>query len=62
MATRTKHEIERINEFEKKWKIKTNNNKLKIIPIAVLKKQDIIINGTKIDFSEKRKVLGLNMT
>lgn len=62
MATRTKHEIERINDFERKWKIKTNNNKFKIIPIAVVKKLDIIINGNKIDYSDKGKVLGLTLT
>lgn len=35
MATRTEQEIRKINEFERKWKIKTNNNKFKIIPVAV---------------------------
>lgn len=39
MANTTKNEIEKINNvYEKKWKIKTNNNKFKIIPLAVKKK------------------------
>ncbi len=39
MAIRTVREIEKINLFEKKWKIKTNINKFKIFPIAVKKKK-----------------------
>ncbi len=30
-------EIERIGKFERKWKIKTSEEKFKIIPIAQLK-------------------------
>lgn len=53
MVNRVKSEIEKsITIYERKWKIKTNN-KFKIIPIAVTKKQDIIINNTKIDYSDQ---------
>lgn len=54
-------EITKINKFEEDWKIKTNKNKFKIIPIAVKKKDDIIIEGTKIDYSLQGKVLGLTI-
>lgn len=62
MADRTKKEIGKINTYEKQWKIKTNNNKFKIIPIAITKKHDIIINGDKINYSDQGKVLGLTLT
>lgn len=39
-----------------------NNNKFKIMPTAVTKKQDIIINNTKIIYSDQGKVLGLTIT
>ncbi len=61
MANRTTSEIEKINEYEKKWKIKTNKNKFKIIPLAVKKKNDIVIDGTPIQYSESGKVLGIRI-
>ena len=61
MANRTVSEIEKINEFEKKWKIKTNKSKFKIIPISVKKKNDIIIDGHLIPYSDYGKVLGVKI-
>lgn len=57
MAQRTKTEIENINLYEKKWKIKTNKGKFRIIPLAAKKRNDIILDGTPIKYAEKRKVL-----
>ena len=34
LINRTRHEIARINRFEKAWKIKTNTNKFQKLPIA----------------------------
>ncbi len=59
MATRTVQEIERINRYKQKWKIKTNKNKFKIVPIAVKKKDQIVVDGTHIDYSNEGTVLGL---
>lgn len=61
MANRTVSEIEKINKFEKEWKIKTNSNKFKIIPIGVKKKNDIIVNGSNIPYSDYGKVLGVKI-
>lgn len=61
MASRTKNEIEKINNYEKAWKIKTNKNKFKIIPITVKKKNNIIVDGSEIEFSRDGKVLGLRI-
>lgn len=61
MSRLTVREITKINKYEKEWKIKTNKNKFKIVPIAVKKKEDIIIDGIKIDYSLQGKVLGLTI-
>ena len=61
MSRRVVNEIMKINEYERKWKIKTNKNKFKIIPIAVKKKNDIYIDGEKIEYSQSGKVLGLTI-
>ena len=59
MARRTVNEINKINNYEKEWKIKTNKDKFKIVPIAVIKKNNIVIDGELIDFTPQGKVLGL---
>lgn len=61
MSRRTVSEILKINKYEEKWKIKTNKNKFKILPIAVKKKNNIEIGGTHIEYSQHGKVLGLTM-
>lgn len=55
-------EIEGINKFERKWKIKTSEEKFKIIPIAQYKTKKIIVNGKKIETSKSSKLLGLNIS
>ena len=62
MATRTTQEIEKINNYERKWKIKTNKSKFKIIPVAVQKKNIIIIDGEIIEFSGNGNILGLTVS
>lgn len=47
MANRTVREIERIKKYECIWKIKTNKNKFKLIPIAVIKTNEIIVEDNK---------------
>lgn len=42
MTRKTTEEIARINEYEKKWKIKTNQTEFKIILIYKLKKKENI--------------------
>ena len=61
MANRVINEIEKINYYEKQWKIKTNKNKFKIIPIGVKKKNDIYIDGNQIQYSNYGKVLGVKI-
>ena len=62
LALRTKREIKRVNDFEKKWKIKTSSNKFKILSISKSKPEKIIINDNEISFANSITVLGLNIT
>ena len=61
MKIRLEREICRINRYEKQWKIKTNEEKFKIIPIAQYKTEPIIINGRRINTSKDGKFLGLKL-
>lgn len=58
MAARTADEIEKINNYEKQWKIKTNKNKFKLIPISVQKKNNVLIDGEIINYSGNGKIFG----
>lgn len=61
MKLKVEREISRINRFEKTWKIKTSEEKFKIIPIAQYKTQPIIINNKQINTSKEGKLLGLKL-
>ena len=62
LARRTEKEINRINEFERKWKIKTSKNKFKILSISKSKPEKIIINNNELNFANNITVLGLKLT
>lgn len=62
MRSKVEREIERISKFERKWKIKTSEEKFKIIPIAQRKPMKIKVNGKEIETSTAGKLLGLNIT
>ena len=61
MKRKVEREIERINRFEKSWKIKTSEEKFQIIPLAQLKTQPIVINGRNINTCKEGKLLGLKI-
>ena len=54
--------IESINNFENKWKIKTNQSKFQLIAIDRIKPPDITVSNTIIKHSREGKVLGLTLT
>ena len=62
LAKKTSRAIQKINTFEKKWKIKTNTNKFKIIPISRRKKAPIIVDNRTLPYTNEGKVLGLKIT
>ena len=62
LARRTSREITRINNYEKKWKIKTNLNKFQLLSVSSTKPSVVTVNGTNIPFKTKIKILGLTLT
>ncbi len=62
MANISVTEITKLNDYERKWKIQTNNSKFTIIPMAVNKKEDIIINNNSIPYKNCGRTLGLKIT
>ncbi len=60
MKLKVGREINRINRFEKKWEMKTSQEKFKIIPIAQHTK-NIVVNGKEFDTSKEGKLLGLKV-
>ncbi len=58
MANLAVREITKVNDYERKWKIKTNNSKFTIIPMAVKMKEDIIINNNIIPYKSCGKNAG----
>ncbi len=60
MKLKVEREINRINRFERKWKIKTSQEKFKIIPIAQHTK-NIVANGKVPNTNKEGKLLGLKV-
>ena len=59
-ARNTEHAIQQIDEFENKWKIKTNRSKFQIIPISRRNTTDIYLNDNEIlQYTNEGKILGL---
>ncbi len=61
MKLKVEREIERINRYEKQWKIKTSQDKFKLIPIGQFQTKTIVVNGREINNSKEGKVLGLKL-
>ena len=53
-------EILKQNIYEKKWKIKSNVSKFKMIMVGNIPKQNVNIDNVNIEYSSKAKILGLN--
>jgi hypothetical protein len=62
LALITAREIGKVNEFENKWKIKTNQAKFQIIPITRRKTEKIKIGTITHNFETQGKSLGLTIT
>ena len=62
LARKTAREIIKINEFENKWKIKTNIDKFQIIPVGRLGLKKVIVNNQAHEFANRGKVLGTIIT
>ena len=61
MVNKIQKEINTINTYEKKWKIKTNMSKFKVIPLAIRKTKPIHIEGNLIQYSNEGNILGMHI-
>ena len=61
LAKKTTKAIKTINDFEKKWKIKTNTNKFTIIPMYRENKANITIDNNTLDYKTSGTILGLKI-
>ena len=62
LAARTISEIKRINDYEEKWKIKTNKAKFQLLSISATKPNEIVMEQQRIPFTNKAKVLGMEIS
>ena len=60
-ARRTERAIVDVNNYEKKWKIKTNKNKFKVLLMSVTKPAPLTNEETNINFSNNVQILGLTL-
>ena len=61
LARRTEREIKRVNEYERKWKIRTNKNKFKILSISKTKPETVKIGNRELQFTNKVNILGFSL-
>lgn len=62
MASHTARAIKKINDYEKKWKIKTSVNKFKIIPMAKKKLEPVVVDGDLYSYAKEGHILGMKIT
>ena len=61
LSRKTEREIKRLNEYESKWKIKTNRNKFQLLSISKLKPAKVRVDDNDINFNNEAKILGLTI-
>ena len=49
------------NSYEKLWKIKTSENKFKILPISTFKLEPIIVDNKQYNYNEAITILGFQL-
>ena len=54
-------EIERINNYEKKWKIQTSISKFSLLSISKSNAEPVIVNNRQIPFKNEAKMLSLTL-
>lgn len=58
----TERAIQEVNDFERKWKIKTNQTKFNILHVSKTQPPMIEINGNEIPYQREARILGLKLT
>ena len=55
LAPKTKRAVTQINNFEKKWKIKTKIDKFAVIRVYRKNKCDIVIDNNRINYKKRER-------
>ena len=61
LARKTEREVERINKYERKWKIKTNKDKFQLLSVSKLKPAEVRIDNRIVNFSDHITMLGFKL-
>ena len=61
LARKTEREVERIDKYERKWKIKTNKDKFQLLSVSKLKPAEVRIDNRMVNFSDHISMLGLKL-
>ena len=61
MTMKVQREIRKLNNYENKWKIKTNMTKFTIIPLTIRKTTPITIDGNIIPYAKEGTILGMHI-
>ena len=61
MKMQAQRDIERVNYFERQWKIQTSEEKFKIIPLAQKYMEQLTINNKIINYTKEGTLLGLKL-
>lgn len=62
MNRKTERDIEKVNDFERKWKIKTNINKFTPLRLGNINGESLVVDGEAVEFQKEGKTLGLKIT
>ena len=62
LAAKIRRETEKINNYEKRWKIKTNTNKFQLLTISATATSEVRIDNEPINYKNSLKTLGLTLT
>lgn len=61
LARRTEREVERVNDYEAKWKINTNIRKFGLLSVSKTRPDPVHIDGRRIQVNNEIKILGLKL-
>lgn len=62
LARKTERAIQRVSDFEHRWKIRTNQNKFRLISISSREPHEVSMNGEPLQFDRNATVLGLTIS
>ena len=58
---RTQREVEKQNQYERKWINKTNMNKFSAVPVSRRKTHELVIVRRRIEHQDKVRILGFKL-